>query len=261
MRLPSPEPRLVTAAEMAALDRAAIEGRGIPSLTLMERAGRGVAGETVAWWRERERDRARGRGGQAASAAGRGRAGGGAARAAGARAVILAGRGNNGGDGFVVARHLKSAGWRPRVLVAAAEVDLSPDAAANLAACRRSRVPVSFFPEAASWDPGGEAAAACADADLYLDALLGTGSRGAPRGAIARAIECANHQDAPIVAIDIPSGLDASTGECGKPTIAAVLTVTLALPKRGLVIEPGRSAAGDVRVVDIGIPRDLVEAT
>jgi NAD(P)H-hydrate epimerase len=248
----------VTAAEMAAMDRAAIDGRGIPSLTLMESAGRGVAREVAVWWAEhggRSARGAAGRGGARAPA----RGGRGGARG-GPRVVVLAGRGNNGGDGFVAARHLAALGWNARVLVAAAEQDLSPDATANLAACRKARVPVAFFPEADAWDPGGPGAHECPQADLYLDALLGTGSSGAPRGAIARAIECMNHQGAPIVAIDIPSGLDASTGHCEKPTFRAALTVTLALPKRGLLLEPGRSAAGEVRVVDIGIPRDILES-
>jgi NAD(P)H-hydrate epimerase len=239
---------LVTAAEMAALDREAIQGRGIPSLRLMERAGRGVAREIAAWWRARGNAHSprRGRG-----ASGR------AAKAPGARVVVLAGRGNNGGDGFVCARHLRALGFASRVLVAAGEGELSPDARANREACARARVPVAFHPEPSAWRPGGEAARTAADADLLVDALLGTGSRGAPRDAVARAIECANHLAPPIVAIDIPSGVDASTGHAENPSIHAELTVTLALPKRGLLIEPGRSHAGEVRVVEIGIPDDL----
>jgi len=245
---------LVTAAEMAALDREAIQGRGIPSLRLMERAGRGVAREIADWWRDRgEASVARGR---APSRAARGRGTG--RRTASARVAVLAGRGNNGGDGFVCARHLRALGFAPRVLVAADETALSPDARANREACVRARIPVSFFPDASAWAPGGAAARAAADADLLVDALLGTGSSGAPRGTVARAVECANHVGPPIVAIDIPSGLDASTGHVETPSIHAVLTVTLALPKRGLVIEPGRSCAGEVRVVEIGIPDDLI---
>ncbi|HEY7727849.1 MAG TPA: NAD(P)H-hydrate dehydratase [Candidatus Eisenbacteria bacterium] len=257
MRFPPVGLPLVTAAEMAALDREAIQGRGIPSLRLMERAGRGVAREIAAWWRVRG---GRPTGAEAAGGgARRGRAAS-AGRVGSGRVALLAGRGNNGGDGFVCARHLRAMGYAPRVLVAADEAELSPDARANREACARARVPVVFFPEPAAWDPGGEAARACAEADLIVDALLGTGSRGAPRDAIARAIECANHQARPVVSIDIPSGLDASTGHVETPTVRAALTITLALPKRGLAIEPGRSRAGEVRVVEIGIPDDLIAA-
>jgi hydroxyethylthiazole kinase-like uncharacterized protein yjeF len=247
MRLPPVWLPLVTAAEMAALDKEAIQGRGIPSLRLMERAGRGAAREIAAWWRSRP--------GAAAPRGGR------AARSGGTvRVAVLAGRGNNGGDGFVCARQLRSLGFSPRVLAAAAEGDLSPDAKANRAACARARIPVAFFPLESAWEPGGEAARACAEADLLVDALLGTGSRGAPRGAVARAIECANHAPAPTAAIDVPSGIDASTGYAETPSVRALLTLTLALPKRGLLIEPGRSRAGEVRVIEIGIPDDLVAA-
>lgn len=247
----------MTAAEMTALDRATIEGRGVPSLVLMERAGKGAAREIAAWWREVARPPAARR-----RAPARGAARGTARRRVAdvPRAVILAGRGNNGGDGFVCARYLKLLGFDPRVLVAAGAGELSADAQANHDACVKARIPVAFFPEAAAWEPGGPAALSAAEADVLIDALLGTGSRGAPHGAIARAIDCANHQGEPIVAIDIPSGLDASTGHLESPSIAATLTTTLALPKRGHVIEPGRSRSGDVRVVDIGIPEDLVEA-
>ena len=247
----------MTAAEMTALDRATIEGRGVPSLVLMERAGKGAAREIAAWWREVARPPAARR-----RAPARGAARGTARRRVAdvPRAVILAWRGNNGGDGFVCARYLKLLGFDPRVLVAAGAGELSADAQANHDACVKARIPVAFFPEAAAWEPGGPAALSAAEAYVLIDALLGTGSRGAPHGAIARAIDCANHQGEPIVAIDIPSGLDASTGHLESPSIAATLTTTLALPKRGHVIEPGRSRSGDVRVVDIGIHEDLVEA-
>ncbi len=253
MRLPSSPIRIVTAAEMAAIDLAAIEGRGVPSLVLMERAGKGAAREIASWWRERTGGPA-GRRGAAARGGGRRRAAG------GPRAVVLAGGGNNGGDGFVCARYLKLLGFAPGVLVAAGPGDLSPDARANHDACAKAQIPVAFFPEPAAWQPGGPAARAAAEAEILIDALLGTGSKGAPRGAVARAIECANHQGKPIAAIDIPSGLDASTGHLESPSILAALTLTLALPKRGHVIEPGRSRSGEVRVVDIGIPGELVEA-
>jgi NAD(P)H-hydrate epimerase len=274
MRLPPIRQRIVTAEEMAALDRAAIQGAwgrtAIPSIKLMERAGAEVAKATVAWWRERGNGAP---GSATTSAAARARAGatgakrsasaGGAASAmrrlaGGGSVVILCGRGNNGGDGFVVARHLKAAGFGVRLLVAATEADLSPDARTNHQACEKARLPVTFLPEPRAWGEGSEADDAVSAASFLIDALLGTGSHGAPRGAVAAAIECALRAEKPIVAIDIPSGVDATTGHADFPAIRAEMTVTLALPKAGLAIEPGREHAGRLIVADIGIPHEIV---
>src|SRR5262249_51524004 len=150
--------RIVTAEEMATLDRAAIQGAwgraAVPSLKLMERAGAEAAKAAVAWWRERGNGDAAGAAPAGRSAAGTARGaapkrgtGGGAATAmrrftAGRSVAILCGRGNNGGDGFVVARHLKNSGFTVRVLVAAPESDLSPDARVNHEACAKARIPV-----------------------------------------------------------------------------------------------------------------------
>lgn len=248
MRLPTGQ-RLVTGSEMAAIDHAAIS-RGVPSATLMERAGKESARVIAGWWR-----------GVTGAQAGpiRRRPAAAAARPPRGRVIVLAGPGNNGGDGFVCARHLKAAGFTLRVLVAAEEGSLSEDAAVKHAVCRRERMPVTFLPDPRAWGPGSEAAFAARDAMFLVDALLGTGSKGAPRGAIAAAIELAEQSERPIASIDIPSGLDPSTGYREHPFIKADLTVTLAIPKRGIAMEPGRSSAGLVEVVDIGIPPVIVE--
>jgi NAD(P)H-hydrate epimerase len=255
MRLPPLASRVVTAEEMAALDRAAIEGRGVPSLALMERAGREAAKRIAAWWKRS--------GAAPAVRSARSSAVRPVARrlALGGRLIVLCGRGNNGGDGFVAARHLKASGFSPRALVAAEEGSLSPDARTNADACLRAKIPVTFLPDPRAWGSGSEAAVAAAGVAFLVDALLGTGSKGAPRGAVAAAIEMAGASGKPIAAIDIPSGVDASTGHAERPSIRAAFTVTLALRKVGIALEPGRSHAGDVEVVDIGIPADLVEAT
>lgn len=266
MRLPPVQQRIVTAEEMAALDRATIQGAwgraAVPSLKLMERAGAETAKAIFSWWRDRSDDTPSA--GPAPAAAPK-RAGAVAGAAAAVRrftgggsVVILCGRGNNGGDGFVVARHLKSAGFGVRLLVAASEGDLSTDARVNHQACEKARIPVTFLPEPRAWGEGSEADDAAGSASFLVDALLGTGSKGAPRGAIAAAIECALRSEKPIVAIDIPSGVNATTGHAETPCIRAEVTVTLALPKAGLVIEPGREHAGRLIVADIGIPRELI---
>jgi len=247
VRLPGGQ-RIVTASEMAAIDHAAIS-RGIPSITLMERAGKESARVIVGWWR----------GVTAVKAGPVRRRPATAARPPRGRVIVLAGPGNNGGDGFVCARHLKAAGFTVRILVAAEEGSLSEDAATNRAICERERMPVTFLPDPRAWGQASEAAFAAHDAMFLVDALLGTGSKGLPRGAIAAAIEMAEHSEKSIASIDIPSGLDPSTGYREQPAIKADLTVTLALPKRGLALEPGRSSAGLVDIVDIGIPFSIVE--
>jgi len=248
VHLPSGQ-RLVTASEMAAIDHAAISGRGIHSHDLMERAGKESARAMIAWWR-----------GVTAAKPGRlRRRPATAARPPRGRVIVLAGRGNNGGDGFVCARHLKAEGFTVRVLVAAEEGALSDDAAASLAACEKVHTPVTFLPDPRAWGPGSEAAFAAHEAMFLVDALLGTGSHGAPRGAVAAAIEMAERCEKPVASIDIPSGIDATTGYRENPSIKADLTVTLALPKRGLAIEPGRSSAGLVEVADIGIPQSVID--
>jgi NAD(P)H-hydrate epimerase len=247
MRQPGGQ-RLVTASEMAAIDHAAIS-RGTPSAALMERAGKESARVIAGWWR-----------GVTASKTGPvRRRPATAARPPRGKVIVLAGPGNNGGDGFVCARHLKAAGFTVRVLVAAEEGALSDDSALNHAICERERTPVTFLPDPRAWGPASEAAFAAHDAMFLVDALLGTGSKGAPRGAIAAAIEMAERSERSIASIDIPSGLDPSTGYREQPAIRADLTVSLALPKRGLALEPGRSSAGLVEIVDIGIPAPIVE--
>ncbi len=237
MRPPPALSRVVTAEEMAAFDREATRGGKITSLSLMERAGKETARAIAAWWKK------------AVPAA-----------PPGGPALILCGRGNNGGDGLVAARFLKSAGFVVRAIVASDEDSLSADARTQYTACVKARVPVTFLPDPRAWGPGSEAADAVQRAAFLVDALLGTGSKGAPRGPVAAAIELALASEKPIAAIDLPSGVDATTGHAESPSIRADLTVTLALSKVGLVVEPGREHAGAVQVVDIGIPLDVIAA-
>jgi len=255
VQLPRDAARIVTAADMAAFDRITIDERGVPSLTLMEHAGRETARAILSWWKTA--GAARKRTGAAVSGA---RAGGLAQRVTPGRVLVFCGRGNNGGDGFVVARHLKAAGFAVRVLVAAEEDALSSDARVTYDGCERARLPVTFLPAARAWGAGSEAWDAVTGSAFLVDALLGTGSKGAPRGAIAAAIELAAGSGKPVVAVDLPSGVDASTGHVEIPAIRADLTVTFAFRKVGLALEPGREHAGQIQVVDIGIPPDVVES-
>ncbi len=154
---------------------------------------------------------------------------------------VWCGTGNNGGDGFVVARRLHEAGRRVEVRLLGSEDRVAGDAAGNL---RRARELGIVF--AVEWSPS----------DVIVDALFGTGFAGAPRPDAARRIGEINESGAPVVAIDVPSGVDASTGEVAGPAVEAALTVTFHGPKVGVVVAPGRFCAGQVEVADIGIDQD-----
>jgi hydroxyethylthiazole kinase-like uncharacterized protein yjeF len=195
---------------MRATDRWAIEERAVPGLELMERAGEGLA-RVVAQ-----------------------------AVPAGPIAVVC-GKGNNGGDGLVAARHLRKAGRDVDVLAVWDPAELRGDAAANL----RALPGPPPQPYAAERLPG---------AGGIVDALLGTGSAGAPRDPAARVIADILAAAAPVVAADVPSGIDASTGEVAGAAVRAAVTATFHQAKPGLWIAPGKEHAGRVEVIDIGIP-------
>lgn len=212
-----------SAEEMRRLDRRAITELGIAGATLMEQAGRGAAEAIV----------------RLLPALGLKR---------GARVAIVCGKGGNAGDGFVVARWLRGRGCRPSVWLAAPREEVVGDAALKLRALERAGLrPVPVSDETA-------VAQALRHAGLVVDALLGTGARGAPSGRFARLIDVINASGRPVVALDIPSGLPADGGAPEGPAIRAAATLTFAGLKRGLVTPPGDDFAGRVEVIPIGIP-------
>jgi NAD(P)H-hydrate epimerase len=218
---------ILTGEQMRRVDARAIAGAGIPSLTLMEQAGRGVAERLVE-----------------------------EVLAHGARpVVVLCGKGNNGGDGLVAARHLSRLGHTPRTVVLAPARALSAEAWAQLTRAREVGLPVEEVEDEAAWDRIRPALDARA---VVVDALLGTGVRRAVDGLYARVVEDVNASGATVVAIDLPSGVDADTGAVPGPCVFAHRTYTLCRPKLGLVLEPGASHAGPFDVVDIGIPDDAI---
>ena len=190
------------------------------------------------------------------------RAGAGVARACldllgggyGRRAVVVCGKGNNGGDGLVAARHLARAGVRVVVILLELGADLREPSAGNLARLvRETDVRVrSFGPAVLAHE--------LARADLAVDAIFGTGFRGAPDDEWADAIEIVNTGGAPIVAVDMASGVDGATGEVAGVAIRADLTVTFGAAKFGSVLLPGAEYAGDVRVLDIGFEEHAMPA-
>jgi hydroxyethylthiazole kinase-like uncharacterized protein yjeF len=152
--------------------------------------------------------------------------------------VLYCGTGSNGGDGFVVARRLYEAGRGIQVRLVGEGAKIAGDAAENLKRVREAGI--AFAEEVV-------------DADLVVDAVFGTGFSGKPRPEAARAIEEMNAGGAPVVAVDVPSGVDASTGEVAGPAVEAEVTVTFHAPKLGLAVSPGRFHAGEVVLADIGL--------
>jgi ADP-dependent NAD(P)H-hydrate dehydratase / NAD(P)H-hydrate epimerase len=166
------------------------------------------------------------------------------------RVTVVAGRGNNGGDGAVAARHLAAWGCDVMILLAGSAAAMKDPLAAHLDSARSNGVRVTDCPE-----PDGITAAvgtAANDSTLLLDALLGTGLTGAPRELDAAAISAM--QGAPVLAVDVPSGLDASTGESHGACVTALATCTLTAMKRGLWTTSGQACSGTVYVADIGMP-------
>ncbi len=219
--------RLVTAAEMRTLDRLTIAG-GTPGHVLMERAGAGatqVLLQTVPRLRR------------------------------GGRVLVVAGKGNNGGDGFVIARLLRARGVRVEVALLARADEVGGDALRTLRAWTRGRGKIV---EVTTADDLGRLATAVGRADVIVDAIFGTGLSSAVRGLAAEVIELINAAGAPVFAVDIPSGLDADTGIAQGAVIQAEATATFGFAKLGQVQYPGARLCGTLAVVDIGISEEAI---
>ena len=172
------------------------------------------------------------------------------------RIAICCGKGNNAGDGFVIARHLDLRGADVRVLVWADPAELTGDAGANFNILRHTGVPIELFgnrPEAA------RLAEQLAGVNWIVDALLGTGAGGEPRPPLDAVIEQLNSAAAKRLAVDLPSGLDCDSGAAARQTIRAAETCTFVAMKRGFAAPGARQYTGRVHVLDIGAPRRLVE--
>jgi NAD(P)H-hydrate epimerase len=165
-----------------------------------------------------------------------------AGRSYGVRVALLCGKGNNGGDGIAAARHLAAAGAWPVVYLTGAPGDLSDDAAVQLRRWRAQGGRIETSLERA-----------LGRADIAVDCLLGTGASGAPRTPYDAAIDALNASGLPVVACDLPSGVDAGTGEVVAQAVRATVTLSLAAHKRGLALWPARAYTGDLRLGDIGV--------
>lgn len=212
-----------------AVDRIAIEDFAMPSTILMENAGRGAADWIIA---------------QVPSIV---------------RTSVLCGVGNNGGDGLVIARHLHAACIGVTVWMIGEPSRMTPDTAINYSILSKTSVPCRWIAIDANDDALGSMPQDIAQADIILDALLGTGASGSPRGAMATAIRVANESPARRFAIDIPSGLDVGTGSPNKPTFRAEATLTFVASKIGFESPNALPYVGRVIVLPIGVPPEVID--
>ena len=220
--------KVATAEQMQELDRKAIEGYKIPGIVLMENAGRGAAEVISSAFPDIQNK----------------------------KIAIVAGKGNNGGDGFVIARHLLNRGVSVKVYLLTDPKALRGDAEINYHVFSRMKGEVIPVPSSKDYQ---KVKRDLEKFDLLIDGIFGTGLDAEVRGYYREVIDHLNTLQRPIVAIDIPSGLDANTGKPFGTAIRAALTVTFGLPKVGHLISPGPEYVGALKVIDISIPRRLVE--
>ena len=215
--------RLVKASEMQEMDRLTIEEMGIPGVVLMENAARGASRVFLAHF----------------------------APPPNSRVLILCGRGNNGGDGYGMARVLHKNGLKVTVLVLAESNKIKGDALVNLEILRRMALDVVEVNSEEHWKKQRRLLKDC---DFIIDGLLGTGLNSSVRGFYARVIDELNRANKPVTAIDIPSGLNADTGQIMGVAVQADLTITFGFPKIGQLVFPGAGLVGRLVQIDIGIP-------
>ena len=219
---------LVTASEMQEMDRRTIEDFGIPGMVLMENAGRGATRFLFEQFPDIENK----------------------------RVGVIAGRGNNGGDGYVIARYLKQKGVHVQVYLLATATRVRGDAAANLKLLKPLDIPLVEIPDEASFP---KYQSEMAGVEVWIDAILGTGLKSDVKGFFKTVIEFINGLNKPVFAVDVPSGLNSDTGQVCGACIRASATATFAFAKTGHFIHPGVQYTGALNIVDIGIPPHIVE--
>jgi hydroxyethylthiazole kinase-like uncharacterized protein yjeF len=216
--------KLVTSSQMRNIDKKTIEGIGIPGLELMEKAGIGVALAAKEILGDVKNK----------------------------KVIIFCGRGNNGGDGFVVGRHLSEWGADVQFYLTAKTEEVQGDAKTNLEKADTLGLPITEILK-------NEDIPSKIEADLIVDALFGTGFTGEITGYMKGIVELINTSHAPVISVDVPSGLHADTGRFTGPCIKAERTGTMALPKIGHFFFPGKEMSGKVSVVDIGVPHHVIQ--
>ncbi len=221
------EMKVVRAEEMRALDKEAIEEYKIPSLVLMENAGLRTV-EVI----EEVLDDVRGK-----------------------SILILVGIGNNGGDGLVIARHLINAGALVDIFVWGEAKELSPDAATNYRIVERMQANLFLLKNEEGLN---KLMLSLLTADLIIDSIYGVGFKGKLNEFDSKVVNMVNWAKAPVIAVDIPSGVDANTGKVAGEAVKAMHTVTFGLPKLGLILEAGKNYVGSLSVADISLPYNLL---
>jgi NAD(P)H-hydrate epimerase len=211
------------------IDRRAIEEYGMSGLVLMENAGRGTADVLCGLLKEQGRQ---------------------------AHVLVICGKGNNGGDGFVIARHLDLRGIGVRVVLLADPAELRGDAAANYKIIELARLLIKVFSKSID---RGKFETQVRGAAWLVDAILGTGASGEPKSPYSEAIDLMNASGIPILAVDLPSGLDCDTGVPARHTIRATHTCTFVAAKPGFFAPGAADYVGKLHVVDIGVPRRLFD--
>jgi len=216
----------LTREEARSLDARATQVFGVPGIVLMENAGRGMAELLLSLGVQ-------------------------------GVVVVACGKGNNGGDGLVIARHLDIAGVSVHVLLFDAPENLTGDAATNYAIVARTRIPRTILAGPAF--DADRLRGILDDADWVVDALFGSGLQGPVRPPYDRVIEAIDASGSRVFAVDIPSGLDADTGTASGPTVRATHTATVVAPKKGFAAPPAAAYLGKVHVVGMGAPRELLD--
>ena len=218
--------KILTADQMRNIDRRATESFGVPSIVLMENAAIAVVDAIFEHYPTAD------------------------------RIAIFCGLGANGGDGFAIARHLENRGVVPLLFIAGDRSLIGGDARTNLTVCERLGIPIYEMRDVEQVD---DALAHAADADAIVDALFGTGLNRPPTGVAAEVIRGIAELRIPVIAVDLPSGANATTAEIFEPCIQAEVTVTFAAPKLCHVFEPAALQCGEVIVADITIPEAAIE--
>src|ERR1041385_2438572 len=218
--------KILTAQQIQSIDHRTTERFAIPSLILMENAALAVVDAIFEHYRDCE------------------------------RAAIFCGTGANGGDGLAVARHLENRGVVPIVILVGDRAKLAGDALTNFNTCSLLGLPLYDVKDEAHVD---EAMAHASDADVVVDAIFGTGLNRAPDGVHAEVIRALAEMRIPVLAIDLPSGANASSSEMFDPCIRAEVTVTFAAPKMCHVFDPAATNCGEIIVADISIPEIAID--
>ena len=219
---------LVTAAEMREMDRQTIESFGLPGMVLMENAGRGATQFLLAQFKDTKNK----------------------------KIGIIAGRGNNGGDGFVIARYLAQKGIRTTVFLLSQSSEVKGDAAANLKLLAPLNISVVEIPDQDSFS---RHQTAMRHHDIWVDAILGTGLQSDVKGFFKEIIDFINHSSKPVFSVDIPSGLNSDTAQPCGVCIHANATATFAFAKTGHILFPGANYTGNLEIIDIGIPHHIAD--